>query len=271
MKRLIDSHCHIYPEKISRKAVTAVDQFYDGLPASKQHDGTPESLILAGKAEGITHFVVQSVATRPGQVGSINLFIADSVRKAGGLFTGLGAMHPDSETIEEDLEQLLGLGLKGVKLHPDIQKFKADDPKAFRIYELCEEKSLPVLIHTGDYRYDYSNPDRIIPILRTFPRLRVIGAHFGGWSVWEEAVQKLPEYPNLIVDTSSSFFWLKKERALAIIRAYGARRCMFGTDYPMWGPKTDIDYLASLELTEEEREWICYRTCEELYGLGDGS
>ena len=267
MKQIIDSHCHIYPEKISWKAVKAVDRFYDGLPRGCEHDGTSESLKAAGEAAGITHFVVQSVATKPEQVASINLFIADAVRKAGGAFTGLGTMHPDSGRIHEELDQLISLGLKGVKLHPDIQQFQADSRKAFTIYELCEEKGLPVLLHTGDYRYDYSNPNRVVPILKAFPRLTLIGAHFGGWSVWDEAARVLPDFPNLLVDTSSSFYWLKKDRAVEIIRAYGAERCMFGTDYPMWGPEEDLAYLDSLALTEEEREWIYWRTCAQLYHL----
>ena len=33
MFKIIDSHCHIYPEAISRRAVAAIDQFYSGLPA----------------------------------------------------------------------------------------------------------------------------------------------------------------------------------------------------------------------------------------------
>ena len=55
---------------------------------------------------------------------------------------------------------LLSLGLLVVKLHPDIQAFKIDDYRCLKIYELCEEKGLPILMHTGDNRYDYSNPNR---------------------------------------------------------------------------------------------------------------
>ena len=267
MKRMIDSHCHIYPERIAKKAVLAMDRFYGGLPDGCGHDGTPKMLLEAGRAAGITHFVVQSVATKPEQVRSINGFLAESVRWADGAFTGLGAMHPDSETVREDLEHLVSLGLKGVKLHPDIQQFPADSAKAFRIYELCEEMGLPILLHTGDYRFDFSNPNRIVPILKAFPRLTLIGAHFGGWSVWDEAARVLPDHPNLMVDTSSSFHWMTPERALEVIRAYGAERCMFGTDYPMWGASTDMAFFDSLDLTDDERERVAWRTCAELYGI----
>ena len=69
-----------------------------------------------------------------------------------------------------------------MKLHPDIQAFALDDPRALKIFELCERENVPALLHTGDYRYDYSNPNRLLPVLKAYPSLTVIGAHLGGWS-----------------------------------------------------------------------------------------
>lgn len=266
MNRIIDSHCHIYPDRIAEKAVLSVERFYEGLPA-KPLDGTTGTLLETGKKAGITHFVVHSVATTPAQVSSINRFIAQAAQNAGGAFIGLGAMHPDSPTLREDLEELMALGLRGVKIHPDFQRFEADSPRAFRLFELCAERGLPVLMHTGDYRYDYSNPARTARVLEAFPTLRLIGAHFGGWSVWEEAERLLPRYPNLTVDTASSFHWLSREKALRIIRAFGAERVMFGTDYPMWPQKPELDFLNALPLSEEEKERILWKNCAEVYHL----
>ena len=266
MTRIIDSHCHVYPDQIAAKAVQAVDRFYDGLPR-EPWDGTVGTLLKSGREAGITHFVVHSVATSPAQVHSINRFIAQSVRQSGGTLIGLGALHPDSETLEEDILELRSLGLRGVKIHPDVQRFAADSEKAFRLYALCAGCDLPVLMHTGDRRYDYSNPERVARVLEAFPRLRLIGAHFGGWSVWDRAEQLLPRYPNLWVDTSSSFFWMDPERALRAIRAFGAERVLFGTDYPMWPQKPELDFLNALPLPEADREKILWRNCADFYHL----
>ena len=46
----------------------------------------------------------------------------------------------------------------------NIQDFKIDDYRNLKIYELCEGRLL-MLLHTGDCRYDYSNPNRMLPIL----------------------------------------------------------------------------------------------------------
>ena len=264
---IIDAHCHIYPEKIAPKAITAVDGFYGGLP-EEPLDGTAATLLERGGAAGISRFVVHSVATTPHQVGSINRFIAGEQEKSGGRLIGLGTLHPESENPRADVEQILAFGLHGVKLHPDIQGFQVDCPEAMRLFEVCEEAGLPVLVHTGDYRYDNSNPERTVNVLRAFPRLTFAGAHFGGWSVWDRALALLPDFPNIVVDTSSSFYWMDKTKAMTMIRAFGAERVMFGTDYPMWDPRPDLEFMEGLDLSEEERELIFHGTCERVYRPG---
>ena len=261
--RIIDSHCHIYPDKIAEKASDATANFYE-LPPSL--DGKISTLLEHGKTAGIEHFIVQSVATTPKQVSSINSFIATSVAESCGRFTGLGTLHPDSADMEADVNEIIRLGLKGVKIHPDIQKVKLDDYRLLKMYELCEGR-LPILIHTGDSRYDYSNPNRMIPILDTYKNLTVIGAHFGGWSIWEDAWKDYAGRENFYVDCSSSLYAIKPETAKELIHAYGADRVLFGTDYPLWTPESEIERFMQLDLTEAEREDILYNNAAKLFGI----
>lgn len=261
--RIIDSHCHVYPDKIAQKASDATATFYE-LPPSL--DGRISTLLEHGERAGIEHFIVQSVATTPKQVSSINNFIAQAVAESGGRFTGLGTLHPDGEDMKADVDEIIALGLKGVKLHPDIQKVKLDDPRMHKMYELCEGR-LPMLLHTGDCRYDNSNPNRLIPILEKYPSLTVIGAHFGGWSIWEEATKQLYTYKNFLVDCSSSLYAISKEKAKELILAYGTDRVLFGTDYPLWTPEEEIERFMSLDLTDEQREDILYNNTAKLFNI----
>lgn len=261
--RIIDSHCHVYPDKIAQKASDATATFYE-LPPSL--DGRISTLLEHGERAGIEHFIVQSVATTPKQVSSINNFIAQAVAESGGRFTGLGTLHPDSEDMKADVDEIIALGLKGLKLHPDIQKVKLDDPRMHKMYELCEGR-LPMLLHTGDCRYDNSNPNRLIPILEKYPNLTVIGAHFGGWSIWEEATKQLYTYKNFLVDCSSSLYAISKEKAKELILAYGTDRVLFGTDYPLWTPEEEIERFMSLDLTDEQREDILYNNTAKLFNI----
>lgn len=260
--KIIDAHCHIFPDTIAQKATDSIDIFY-GISASGIIDkcayvGTADNLINQCNETGVEKCVVTSVATTPHHAQSINTYIACEVQKHPDRFIGLGSLHPESETIEEDAEHLVQLGLHGVKLHPDIQNFKVDDPKVIRIFEICNRKNLPVLLHTGDSRYDNSNPERVKKILKKFPDLTIIGAHFGGWSVWEEAYPTLSGYENFYVDTCSSFYALSKETTKKNIDAYGTDKVIFGTDYPMWKQQEDLEYLFDLGLNDSELRNILY-------------
>lgn len=261
---VIDSHCHIYPEKIASKAVAGTDAFYG---VTSVMGGKTSELKEISRSAGIDMFVVESVATTPKQVASINRFIAEETGNSGGLFVGVGTLHPDSEDIAGDIENLIDLGLKGVKLHPDIQRFKIDDYRCLKIYEICEKKGLPVLMHTGDKRYDYSNPNRLKPILDIYKGLTVIGAHFGGYSIWEEAARELHGIENFYVDCSSSFFNFNDDEIVKLIRTYGVGRVLFGTDFPMWSPKAELERFMNLALNDDERKLILSENAKKIYGI----
>lgn len=263
-KFIIDAHCHIYPEKIAEKAVAGTDRFYD---VTSQCIGTCSELIKNGDAAGVDRFIVQSVATTARQVPSINEFIAKSVEESGGRFVGLGTLYPGSDCLEEDYNHLVSLGLRGVKLHPDIQDFKLDDYRCLKIYELCERDGLPLLLHTGDKRYDNSNPNRLIPILEIFTGLKVVGAHFGGWSIYEQAAEQLRGFENLWVDCSSSYYYLDKPTIRRLFDTYGEDRVLFGTDYPMWSPKAELETLFSLGLGDEALEKILSLNAKKVFSI----
>ena len=62
-----------------------------------------------------------------------------------------------------------------------------------------------------------ANPSRMKPILDRYKDLTVIGAHFGGWSVWDEAERMLTGYENFYVDCSSSLYAMSPETAKKLI------------------------------------------------------
>jgi predicted TIM-barrel fold metal-dependent hydrolase len=254
---IIDFHAHIYPDKIAAKAVENIGEFYR---LAMRKKGTVEDLAESGRAAGIDRFVVFSAAAVPGQVSRINEYIASVCRERGSsgaetpAFTGFGTLHPDIPNPEEEIARIAGLGLKGVKFHPDMQKFNIDDKRMMKIYSLLEGR-LPVIFHTGDYRYSFSHPSRLAAVIDAFPGLVTIGAHFGGWSMPDLALEYL-EDRFCYFDVSSAIPFMGKKRAVQLIRAYGAERFLFASDFPMWDPGACLEEFMSLDLTEKERELI---------------
>ena len=258
---VIDCHCHVYPAKIAAKAAAGTDQFYGSKPSGL--NGTLETLLEENKKAGITRSLISSVATTAKQVHAANSFLAECAALYPESITALGTLYPDSETQEADVEEAVSLGIRAIKLHPDIQGVALDDPRCMRIFELREGR-LPVLLHTGDYRYDFSNPNRLVKVLRAFPKTQFIGAHFAAYTVWEQA-ETLFGAENLWVDCSSSLPFLSDDRAMELIRGFGTERVLFGTDYPMWHPDEALARFLRLPLGEKEKEMILHGNAERFF------
>ena len=263
--KIIDIHAHVFPDAIAQKATESVSSFYK-LIRFPDRPGTVNELLRAQDEAGISTTCIHSVAVTPHTVQSINRFIAASVRMYPERLCGFAAIHPDVQDIPRLVEEVQAAGLKGFKIHPDMQQFALDDPRTMDMFSAIEGK-LPVIIHTGDKRFEYSRPWQMKKVLEAFPKLVCICAHLGGWSEWEEASKTLSAYENAYVDTSSSLYSLKKEEARKIIRRYSRDRVIFGTDFPMWSPSEELERFISLGLTEDEQEKILRKNAEGLLSL----
>lgn len=265
--KITDTHAHIYPDAIAERAAASIGDFYN-IPMSM--DGTLSGLLTAGQAAGISRFLVHSVAVTPDRVSRVNDFLIRSASEHPQELVGFGTLHPDHPDVPGELKRLKAGGLRGVKLHPDFQKFLLDDEKSIDMFREMAALGLPALIHTGDRRYPYSEPARMARALDRVPTLKVICAHLGGWSVWTEAWHALAGREGVWVDTSSSLYAIDPQEAADVIHRYGVSRVLFGTDYPMWKPDEEIARFMALPLTDSEREMILDKNFDDfINGLED--
>lgn len=261
---IIDFHAHIYPGKIAAKAVDSVAEFY----RLKMHgEGTSDHLLSCGKLANIKKFVVHSPALRPSNVYTINSFISQECQLHPE-FIGFGTLHAFMEDPEEEIERIISLGLKGIKIHPDTQLFDLDEPKMMPIYQRLEALGLPVLFHTGDYRYDYSHPRRLVHVMDKCPDLTCIAAHFGGWSIFDQGLEHLKDQ-SCYLDISSSMTILGKHRSRELIEIYGPDRMLFGSDFPMWRPEVELDKYMQLGFSPEINEKILHGNAAKILNLSD--
>lgn len=258
---IMDCHTHIYPEKIAAKAVKSIGDFY-GIEMDR--DGTVDTLIRSSREAGISRCLALAVSVDAAHVQHINDFLIASVHAHADFLDGFATLHPDMEDPGEEVERVLKAGMKGIKLHPDMQHFSLGEKRAEKLFAACQGVC-PMLFHTGDWRYRNSNPSLIPPILKKFPRLQLVCAHFGGYSEWDEAARCLAD-TNVYVDTSSSFFSLPPDRARELIALYGEDRILFGTDFPMWTPRPEIDFLLSLGLGDGTLRKIFSGNYQKLLG-----
>lgn len=259
--RVIDMHTHVYPDPIAMKAARSIRNYYH---LGENMDGTVSTLLERGTAAGVTNYLILPVAVKPEHVHHINQFTRQQIQEHA-CFTGFGTIHLDMENLMEEVERIPQMGLKGIKLHPDCQHFNIDDPRLFPVYEAVQGK-LPMMIHLGDERYDYSHPARLRKVLQEFPDLQVCAAHFGGHTMYETAKEYLSD-TNCILDISSTLMFLDKKTAEGYVNHYGAERLAFGTDYPVWDPAQEVKRLESLNLTQEQKEQIAWKTAARFLDL----
>ena len=260
--QIIDIHTHIYPDAIAQKATDSVKEFY-GIGGDNM-DGTVSMLLDRHKAAGIHKSVILPVAIRSDRVQGIN----DYIREQESLcdhFIGFGTVHAAMEDIGEETERIYKLGLKGIKMHPDSQRFAIDDIRLFPMYEAARGK-LPVMLHMGDHRYDYSHPVKLRKILDLFPGLQVIAAHFGGYSMYDTACALLKD-TDCIFDVSSSLMFMEEGKAEQYVNIFGAERLAFGSDYPLWDPATELERFLRLKLTAAQQEQILSKTARRVLHL----
>ena len=259
---IIDAHSHIYPEKIAQKATDAVSDFYD-IPMYST--GSSQKLIESGSRINVKKYLVCSAATSANQVVGINNFIKSQCDEHSEFF-GFGTLHPDFEDVQSEIDRMIEMGLCGIKLHPDFQKFDIDSKDAYGIYEAAQGR-LPILFHTGDIRYDYSLPSKLSRVSKDFPQLQSIAAHLGGYQRWEEALETLSGLSNVMYDCSSSMSMLDPCYAVSVMRRLGIDRIMFGTDFPMWNHKSEAEFLLSLGFERAELEMIFAGNFKRFFGV----
>lgn len=262
---IIDIHAHVFPPKILTRAVESIGRFYD---LSMHCDGSLEHMLRENTDCGIVRSVIFSTATSPRQVPSIHSFIHRLQEDSQGRLIGFGTLHPDMtpEEIRMEVDNLVALGLRGIKLHPDFQEIPADSKAVFSMAEAVAGR-LPLLIHAGDYRHGFSHPFQIRRLADRFPDLILIAAHFGGWSEWDQAPEELSGLPNVYVDTSSSLDFVTPERAVQMIERFGADHVLFGTDYPMWGAREELIRFSRLGLSLSDQRKILYDNAAHILGI----
>jgi predicted TIM-barrel fold metal-dependent hydrolase len=192
-------------------------------------------------------------------------------------FVGLNARYLSADELTAELDELVALGARGVKIIPPSMRLYADDPLLWPIYQRCWELGLPILSQSGDGggppaspgADHYGRPSHWAPVLREFPGLKLILAHLGhGYEA--DVVALAAEFDGVHSDTSLRLSrlgkpgFLTRDGLVDLIRRIGADRVLFGTNYPFVSPERYRDTLLALPLADDELELIAGANLERI-------
>lgn len=262
---LIDFHTHCFPQKIAQKAVEKLSFVSGGLKYNT--DGTLDDLKRSMNEGEVDISVVLNIATNATQQKNVNDFAA-LINNQKDIFA-FGSVFPDSEDVLEELERIKDLGLKGVKLHPDYQRFFVDDDKMKPIYKKISQLGLITVFHAGhDYGFPPpygATPERLEKAIGWFES-PVITAHWGGVGCYEQVVERLCGR-DVYFDTSFGYGQMPKYYAQKILEKHGADRILFGTDTPWHTPEMEKSLISSLEIGFDDMEKITHKNAKKLLGI----
>ena len=263
-RKFVDFHAHVFPDDVAPKVMTmfrSVNRF------STMGDGTvAETLRLMDKA-GIDICVVQPVAAKASQVRSINDW-AFSVRS--DRLASFGALHPDYPDPKAEVDRLLDMGFRGIKIQPGWQEFYPDEEKAFPMYEACEGR-IAVLFHAGNELNKNLAVTGLPHCFRNvhdrFPNLTMILAHMGGYQLWSEAEQCMAGTGVYLDNSYCPEDELPDEEMVRLIGRYGAERVLLASDFPLTDPREGAERLCRMDLSPDQKEDIAWRNAFRLLGM----
>ena len=275
VKLKIDFHIHAFPDAIAEKAVKGLVNNVNNL--GKELKGIPcTNGTMAAARQYLKNYadvgVLMPIATRSGQQKKVNDW-ANACQGNGIL--SFGSVFPFDEEWESELERIKDMGLKGVKLHPDYQKFDVDDKNMYPVYKKISQLGLPVLFHTGtdpvSLDHTHCKPCSLRKVAEDFPDLTVIAAHFGGNFSYNEAKEHILSagLPNVYVDTSVAYFFADASQLTEGIKLIGADKVLFATDLPWSCGKEAVESLSAADLTSEEFDMIYSLNALKLLNISE--
>jgi len=251
-----DSHCHFF----SRRFFEALGREKHGLVGDATAEsvarelgweapGEPLALARRWVEELDRHKVSRAalIASMPGDEGSV----AEAVAAHPDRFTGFFVTNPTAPGgLVHGLRGLALGGMRCVCLFPAMHRYRLDDERVVRLFELAAEHGAVVFAHCGYLSIEartrmglptmvdlrFGDPLALAVTAGRFPHVPVIVPHFGG-GFFREALMAAEACPSIHFDTSSSNGWIKFvpdltladvfRRALAVL---GPNRLVFGSD-----------------------------------------
>ena len=206
---------------------------------------------------------------------SANQMTLETVQEYPGLLRALAWARPsDPDGSPANIEPFLrDHGFVGVKLHPDMNQFAADDAIVDGYLELCAKYEVPAVFHCGAVGSN-SGPEKIYTAAKRRPTVAVIFYHMGFTGAYQEAIATVKESiekkdANLYLGTAQA----DPQFVLAAVKELGADRVLFGTDATYYGQNhyekyADLVNLLHENLSESDFAKVMHGNAIKLFRFG---
>ena len=227
--------------------------------------------IEAMDAAGVARALI-SAWVAPGNAMISNDEVAGFVGEYPERLAGVGSVDISRpvQAIAEVRRCVRELGFKGIRVIPWLWQLPPTDRLFYPVYAACCELGVPFCTqigHTGPLMgSEVGRPIYLDRVALDFPELVIVAGHIGyPWT--DEAIALATKHVNVYIDTSA---WTAKRyppELLDYLRSNGARKVMFGSNYPMLAPVRALEGLEQLGLSSATRELFLGGNAQRVYGL----
>jgi predicted TIM-barrel fold metal-dependent hydrolase len=268
---ITDCHVHIQPFELllSPAALEVMRRHQPDFERVLEYTRSPTAFLKYMDQQGLDRAVLINAAAPDvtGYPPGLNAMAATYANEDPKRLISCGSLHPKySINIAADIEEIVRLGLRLIKIHPPHQLFYPNEylrgmKELEMLYGAAESNGIPIMFHTGTSifpgaRNKYGDPIYVDDVAVDFPKLKIVLAH-GGRPLWTETAFFLVRHPNVYLDISS----IPCARLLEYFPRLAeiAHKTLFGTDWP--GPgvrsiKEALDSFHALPLPEDTKQRI---------------
>ena len=242
IERIIDSHCHVGETPYMK-------QDADELIAKMNSSGIEKAIICPMGA----HIVCRNTEA--------NDYIGKIVKSYPNRFSGFATVNPwfEEDAVLELQRSIDKWNLSGLKLHPPLQGFQANEKIVFPIIEKAISLNLPIYIHSGTPVC--SLPLQILELARRYPEGKFILGHLGGGDFFLDISLSFAEVSNVYLETSLTCHPVFVAEAIEKI---GAQRVIFGSDSPVSEIDTELRKILGLGLDKKTLNKILWENTYKL-------
>jgi hypothetical protein len=285
MVRAIDIHVHIpSPNPTAREAASsgAMNRYFGANAAEQRPMDVAQLADLYAELDMVAVLLTIDSETVSGNPPMPMSYIAEAVKQHPERFIGFGAVDPHKGRVAvQQLDEIAGLGLKGLKFHAGSQRFFANDPQYYPLWERASELGLICLFHSGTtgvgagtpggggIKLEYMRPIPYIDdVAADFPDLKIIMAHPPfPWD--KEGLAMLRHKPNVYMDLSGWAPAYFDPLVVQYARTIAQDKILYGSDWPVLTPQRWLRDWAAYEVAPEVDIKIMRDNAARLLGRED--
>ena len=266
----IDAHIHILPDDVHEANPDSEDAWGHAADLHKYCKMMDE---LGIEKAVIMPFNDPFLMSMEFTIPAVHKNLYDMKRRYPGkfyAFADIDTRNTPAASVEAIRKAIEEYGLDGIKIHPNNTCVDLNSDYNQPIFAYAHENKIPVAIHSYPNREDdRSAAYRIVNMLEQYPDLTLIVSHMGAHQ-WEQLLltRAYVDISAILSDYVRTYGITKTNE---ILRAFGADRLIFATDYPdsrSLQPSeiydSYFDILNQMDFTKEEAEKIAYRNIERI-------